>query len=107
MLFPSHWGRNRRAGRGPNSPRRCATRFGDSAMHKNWKRVVIWSYLMLWLAAFIFLLVRALSVPTTLWIFEIFPLVLWGVILPGGVFLGVRWAVNEFLPNDTDRSIQT
>jgi hypothetical protein len=71
-------------------------------MHRNWKRIIIWSYLVLWLAAFVFLLVRALSTPLTLWMFAIFPVAFWGVLLPWALFVCIRRALSEFPPHDAD-----
>lgn len=68
-------------------------------MRTNWQRGIIRSYVVLWALWVLFLLVRIASLPPILWRLQLTALIVWGLAIPGLLFLGVRWAANGFLPS--------
>ena len=76
-------------------------------MGTNWKRGVTRLYFLLWVLWFAYMAISLLSLPPILWQVNYMRVVVWGLVAPGLLFLGVRWVANGFLPNGKRSGEQT
>ena len=76
-------------------------------MGTNWRRGVTRLYLLLWVLWFAFMTLKLFSLPPILWQINYMRVVVWGLVAPALLFLGVRWVANGFLPSGKQRGAQT
>lgn len=66
-------------------------------MQPNWKRGTTRLCLAIWAVWLLILFIRVASLPPILWVANIGYIVAWGLVVPGAIFLAVRWVVSGFV----------